>query len=181
MATGHVLQSEVRRYIVSNVVAFLQKDNRVNLFDAIAARGASGLLIAAPVATALGKDLIIVRKPGEGKGDYEAGHGQVSASKIRWIGLDDWVSGGSTMTAILKILKDAKYKAPVAILLYGNQGPELVTKFNARSDMTYEQQRASTRDPLFSRSYTLGGADNIPEWLSEYDARTVIRLNNERK
>ena len=175
MATGHVLKAEVRRYIVSNVVSFLQQDGRVNEFDAIAARGMSGLLIAAPVCTALDKDLIIVRKPGEGKGNVEYNHGGKVNDRIKWIALDDWISGGSTMNAILKIMKEAKYKDPVAILLYGNEGPSLVTKFNLNKAGEWPPPNEA------KRSYILSTVpDGTPEWLSEYSSAKVSALSQGR-
>lgn len=67
-------------------------------FDCIAVRGVSGMIVGAPVALALGKPLVVVRKP------HETSHGQSLANRRhaggRFLVLDDFMFTGATVQAI---------------------------------------------------------------------------------
>lgn len=81
-------------------------------FDAIAFRGMSGALIAPPVALALGKTLIMVRKPDE---DSHAIRWSIpkenhlvegDAGARTYIIVDDFISSGRTKEAIIEAVKN---------------------------------------------------------------------------
>lgn len=70
-----------------------------DLFDSIVVRGVSGLIVGSPVALALGKPVVIVRKPGV------SSHAHTLVSNAwhvggRYVIVDDFVSMGNTMRAI---------------------------------------------------------------------------------
>jgi orotate phosphoribosyltransferase len=69
--------------------------NHVDEFDSIVVTGVSGLVVGSPVALALGKSLVIVRKMTE---DCHDGNQVVNAANIgeRALFLDDFVSEGNT-------------------------------------------------------------------------------------
>jgi adenine/guanine phosphoribosyltransferase-like PRPP-binding protein len=67
-------------------------------FDAIACSGISGLLFAPPVAKALGKTLLIVRKQ-KGEHSYQLVEGDHGAK--RYIVLDDLICSGATLDRIV--------------------------------------------------------------------------------
>lgn len=117
-------RSAKRRFFLGNCIRFLQEQDLVGKFDGIAARGMSGITIAAPLADALGKDLVIVRKgPTVGmSGNLIDFDSKLPKTKFRWIALDDWISSGGTMKDILTKCKGLGLQPPVAALLYYSQG-----------------------------------------------------------
>ena len=73
-------------------------------FDSVAVRGVSGMIVGAPVAIALGKPLIVVRK------DTETSHGS-ALSNYRHAGgsylfLDDFISLGHTRRIVMEAMRD---------------------------------------------------------------------------
>lgn len=70
-------------------------------FDAIAMRGASGMLFGAPLAFLMNKGMILVRKPEELNHSYRTVEGLASGKK--YIIVDDLVSTGATV----RIMKEA--------------------------------------------------------------------------
>jgi adenine/guanine phosphoribosyltransferase-like PRPP-binding protein len=72
-------------------------------FDAIACSGISGLLFAPPVAKALGKTLLIVRKQ-KGEHSYQLVEGDHGAK--RYIVLDDLICSGTTLDRIVSRIED---------------------------------------------------------------------------
>lgn len=85
-------------------------------FDAIAARGNSGIVMSSVVSHMLEKPLIIVRKPNEDS------HGYNLESGIRkfksYIIIDDLIASGATCKAIFKMLN--KTKKCKGIFLYNS-------------------------------------------------------------
>jgi len=99
--------SDINR-IVKRAVRELKQSKapNPNHFDFIAVRGMSGVLVGAPVAIALRKKLIVVRKPGENSHGYKllgAGQGEIGNLhyKQRFIFLDDFISTGATKEYVL--------------------------------------------------------------------------------
>lgn len=72
-------------------------------FDTIVATGASGTTVASVVAYLMGKQLVIVRKPGENSHCYDPLSGDIKAL-ARTVWLDDFVSGGATYERIVKLV-----------------------------------------------------------------------------
>lgn len=74
-------------------------------FDAIVVRGVSGLVVGSPVALALKKPLIVVRKDGESA--HSTKHPGIDAAKdAKVLFLDDFVSSGTTRrTCALAVVK----------------------------------------------------------------------------
>ncbi len=95
-------------------------------FDSIVVRGVSGLLVGSPVALAIDKPLVIVRKPNE---DCHDSREIVNAEALgtRYIFLDDFISSGTTLKACCEAIKDYaqehKFVPPsrVASYLYENE------------------------------------------------------------
>lgn len=70
-------------------------------FDIIATRGVSGLIVASPVSIALGKKLVVIRKPDEyAHTTRHPGMNNTPETEQRWIFLDDFVSSGETRRAV---------------------------------------------------------------------------------
>lgn len=71
-------------------------------FDFIAVRGCSGIVVGAPVALAINKPLVIVRKEDESSHDYGKGRRLVNYRRAhgRYLFLDDFVAGGATRRAV---------------------------------------------------------------------------------
>jgi adenine/guanine phosphoribosyltransferase-like PRPP-binding protein len=73
-------------------------------FDSLAFRGLSGAVIAPPVALALHKNLIMVRKPEEPTHSDFPVEGNRSSKK--YIIIDDFVSSGKTATSIIQAVTE---------------------------------------------------------------------------
>lgn len=100
-------------------------------FDSIAVTGTSGLMVGAPVAIALGKPLVIVRKQCEDSHSW--GHPGIESVGERYLFLDDFVAQGDTRARVA----DAVTKAhPDAVMsgtyLYGNDPDETWPKQGER-------------------------------------------------
>ena len=81
-------------------------------FDSIIVRGVSGLLVGPPVALALDKHLLIVRKPDEQSHDStQVINGQCGA--LRTLFLDDFRASGRTENACHTALRDSPSKAKI--------------------------------------------------------------------
>lgn len=91
--------AELPTYIAYAVQALRRKR-----FDSLAFRGMSGAIIAAPVAIALGKNLIMVRKPEETTHSDFPVEGNQSSKK--YIIIDDFVSSGHTCKAIIEAVHE---------------------------------------------------------------------------
>ena len=75
-------------------------EERVDEFDIIAVQGASGMSIGFPLALAIGKDIVVVRKPGE---DNHCHNEPITGSDVRGrrvLFVDDFVSGGTTRSRV---------------------------------------------------------------------------------
>ena len=107
-----VLTPRRLHWTVANVVKFLKKKE----FDAVAFRGLSGSLIAPIVAMHMGKTLLAVRKIKGRHSNYMV-EGDYGAKT--YIILDDFISTGSTIYAIMKeIHKEMKFSNCVGFLGY---------------------------------------------------------------
>jgi adenine/guanine phosphoribosyltransferase-like PRPP-binding protein len=97
----YALYAHVQREIVDRCVeAIHQKINQ--RFEAIAFRGLSGALIAPAVAYKLGKPLLPVRK---GEDTHSSHYTEWGSDHRSFIILDDFISGGGTIRAILDSLE----------------------------------------------------------------------------
>lgn len=99
-----ILDLHMRRAAVYNAIGLLRKHR--GEFDCIAFRGMSGALLAAPVASALGKNLILVRKDEKRHSMYRV---EGVRSKTRYIIVDDFVSTGDTVRAIIEAIVGEGY------------------------------------------------------------------------
>jgi hypoxanthine-guanine phosphoribosyltransferase len=96
-----------------------------HVFDAIAFRGLSGSLIAAPLALAMGKELLAVRKDCEfasTTGDNTHSNHKVEGFKAskRYIIVDDMICSGRTANKIVAAIKDFAPQAECVGLLEVN-------------------------------------------------------------
>ena len=96
-------------------------------FDTIAVQGVSGLLVGAPLAMVLGKDLLIIRKPG----DKTRLHHLIPAgigSNQKILLLDDCVQTGATLSNMLSNIKHYCHNpAFVGLFLYIQKHPKTRT------------------------------------------------------
>lgn len=105
----HEVYSTPERYkaLIDSVVKRCRALQKSIPFDAIAFRGTSGAAVAYPVALRLGISLICVRRENEGSHHWG---GIVEGSDVRsvkrYIVIDDFISTGQTMDAILDAIND---------------------------------------------------------------------------
>ena len=133
---GIALHQPTRQQVIQACVKRLWR--KQTEFDAIAFRGLSGALIAPSVADQLGKKLIAIRKPDDGS------HGtsvEGETSETQYIILDDFVSSGSTVRAIIDAITSnarAKNSFPLAVLTYRKGWHEdgIRCKINGMPDVT---------------------------------------------
>jgi adenine/guanine phosphoribosyltransferase-like PRPP-binding protein len=97
------LELDDLRDVVNAVIAGLQP--HLAGFDSIAVRGVSGIVVGAPVALALGKPLVVVRKPTDNA--HSRRHVNVAQAGARYVFLDDFVSTGTTRDAVTAGIADA--------------------------------------------------------------------------
>src|SRR5271157_2919582 len=93
-------------------IATLAKTAKALDFDAIAFRGHSGSLLAAPLALKLKKSLILVRKPSEDSHSAFDVSGDVAAK--RYLIVDDLICSGATVRSIVE---EVKVFAPNAVCI----------------------------------------------------------------
>lgn len=125
-------------------------------FDTIAVTGMSGALIGGEVASRLGKDLTLVRKPDDDSHASDKVEGPVEAKT--YIFVDDQIDSGETVTRVLNTLSNRRC---LGVFLYNgenyepsrglynvrpygideHQGFELYW-FNTRAEMTRQQREA---------------------------------------
>jgi orotate phosphoribosyltransferase len=117
------IHSDYNRYLFSGPADFAAMIDRAaaalalyaHTFDAIAFRGMSGALAAAPLALKLNKHLICVRKGESTHADYDV----EGALGCRYIIVDDCISSGATVRTIQdKIHQSDPLSNCVAIYLY---------------------------------------------------------------
>jgi adenine/guanine phosphoribosyltransferase-like PRPP-binding protein len=98
-----IISSHLNRYLnpvelqkhVNRAVRALKKHD----FDTIAFRGMSGALLAPPIALALKKELILVRKDSDDSHTFHTVEGNCNAK--RYVIVDDFVYSGKTKRAII--------------------------------------------------------------------------------
>lgn len=111
-------------------------------FDAIAFRGMSGCLFAAPLALHLGKPMIMVRKP---NASHTARTVEGDRAAYTYIIVDDFVSTGATVQEIIQAI--------TAWAKHGNQKVKCVGVMTARAVLrTYKSARYSTWDKKYKLS-----------------------------
>ncbi len=111
------LRPHLLRREITKAAKFL-KANGIE-FDAIAFRGLSGALLAAPLAARLKKELILVRKD-EDK-THSAFRVEGFRATKRYIIADDLISTGATCQAITEAIKNFAYHAVcVGALVFNN-------------------------------------------------------------
>ena len=119
----HCIYSDPKDYgkLVETVVARVLELQKSLKFQAIAFRGTSGAAMAYPVSAATGIPLICIRKDGSHHGGPVEGSALIDVKK--YLIIDDFISGGTTMDKIIDVLKTAcgkKVLKCVGILLYGD-------------------------------------------------------------
>jgi len=90
---------------ISKAVATAEKRLQGIQFDAIAVRGNSGLLIGAPLAAHLNKNIMIVRKKGERSHSMRDVEGWQHARQ-RVLLVDDFIETGSTLKYMYRKIMD---------------------------------------------------------------------------
>lgn len=105
------LHPDTRQKVSRRIITLLRSMEKRNdiQFDAIAARGLSGLLFAPIVAMALNKTLLVVRK-GESCHSGRTVEGDVGARS--YIIIDDFISSGNTVAATVNEIAEA---VPLAV------------------------------------------------------------------
>lgn len=141
---------------VDRSVASLRQ--RLDDFDSIASQGTSGLIVASPVALALGKPLIVVRK------DIELGAGQrcIHSSAVensqntgsRILFLDDHVDRGRTLEDVAAKVRDHSRGMIIAVYQY-------------ERDRYTHRGTSSTIQDAMRRESPAYGSSSILEMLSE--------------
>lgn len=107
-----------RKEVTELIIDLIKKKNLEEEFDAIAFSGMSGALYAIPVANALNKELLIVRKK-EGHHSGMKMEGYYSTSNdARYIIIDDFTDSGTTLVRIIDAIKSVTSEPPVCIILY---------------------------------------------------------------
>ena len=91
------------RDVVNATIAGLQP--HLTEFNSIAVRGVSGIVVGAPVALALGKPLVVIRKPTENA--HTSRHANTGQIGARYVFLDDFVASGKTRKAVADAIADA--------------------------------------------------------------------------
>lgn len=91
---------------VTRSIAYLKAHSR--RFDFIAVSGMSGVIVGAPVAIALKKPLVIVRKAGDDHHGWEGAITGAKNAKGRYIFLDDFVSSGRTQRYVRDKLNESQ-------------------------------------------------------------------------
>lgn len=77
-------------------------------FDFIAVRGCSGMLVGAPVSLAIGKPLVVARKPTEDSHSWSGKLINDAHAHGRYIFLDDFISSGATERAVIQAIEEAR-------------------------------------------------------------------------
>lgn len=108
--------------IVETAVATLKPHKQK--FDSIAVIGVSGLVVGSPVALALGKPLVIVRKPDT----TERSHSYGAPVNMKHVGkralfLDDFIASGSTRENVSRVVREAGARL-VGDYTYGEAGDD---------------------------------------------------------
>lgn len=107
-------------------------------FDAIAYRGHSGALIAIPVALALKKPLILVRKHWNNKACHSGYPVEGYAATKRYVIIDDFVCSGATVATIQCAIKRFAPKAECLGTLEANDLDEVTVRGYERRKETYK-------------------------------------------
>jgi hypothetical protein len=116
--------------VVANLVGMIRA-SKID-FDTIAFRGTSGALIAPAVAAKLRKNILMVRKQGDGShsGCPLEGNGDIE----RYIIVDDFIATGATVEKILAAVKDEpNTHSAVCVGFFGYAG----TGWNPNRSWTY--------------------------------------------
>ena len=110
------LDPATRRDIFNKVIYSLR--DRAVEFDAFACRGLSGMLVAPIVAVEMHKTLLVVRKSDTDNHSSRMVEGDVGAR--RYVIVDDLISSGSTVKAIIKEIREVSDAKCVGIIRYWN-------------------------------------------------------------
>lgn len=100
-----LIRTEELRETLQKAVIVLKRFD----FDAIAFRGISGTLIGPPLALALDKTMILVRKPETYSHSAHDVEGDIGART--YVIVDDIISSGATVDAVVKAIKKTAPKA----------------------------------------------------------------------
>jgi len=105
MIYGSFSDSELHdlRNVVNATIAGLQP--HLAEFDSIAVRGVSGIVVGAPVALALGRPLVVIRKPTENA--HSSRHVNTGQIGAQYVFLDDFVASGATRKAVADAISQA--------------------------------------------------------------------------
>jgi len=117
------LEPLIRRNNLQTTLDNCRKALALHVFDAIAFRGLSGSLIAAPLALAMGKELLAVRKECEFGGKdstHSCHHVEGFKASKRYIIVDDLICSGNTANKIVAAIKEFAPQAVCVGLLEVN-------------------------------------------------------------
>ena len=105
-------------------------------YDYIALRGSSGVSLATALAIALGKPIVIVRKPGESSHgtDVVFPEGPFLTDGRYYIIVDDFISTGATVAAIVERLTQSQLTL-VGVFCYGIEGSQYRSIRDAKHDL----------------------------------------------
>ncbi len=99
-------------------------------FDTVVCTGTSGLLVAPLIARAMGRHLLVVRKPSDKKNhSLNTCEGWLGSS---WLFVDDQISSGTTLARVAHAVRKAKQPVPqfMGAFLYDRR-PHFVTNWNS--------------------------------------------------
>lgn len=123
--------------IVDNLVELIKSTNVQ--FDTIVFRGNSGTLIAPVIASRLGKEILMVRKPNDKSHSFSLLEGNCDIKK--YIIIDDFMDTGETIREILSAVKNGISNAQ-CVHFFGYMGTRWISnklfKYSIPSGETYE-------------------------------------------
>jgi len=149
----HVLLGQKRSHNSIIRLARLIKQSGIK-FDAIAYRGHSGSLIAAPLAFILKKSLILVRKPSDARHSPFAVEG-CTKKNCRYIIVDDFICNGHTVEAIREEIDEhLTDPIPLGVFLVGGlyYCDKQAVKFHEWSFPVYSLKHKTVIQPIEQRS-----------------------------
>ena len=126
-----ILKRQYRRNMIRRAVKILRKGHFDRTFDAIAITGISGALFGIPLAYALGKELMIVRKKElRHSGRLEGGGYVLGVINARhYLIVDDLTESGATLKRITKAVKKVSPFAGCVGVLFSGRLSEGVLDF----------------------------------------------------
>ena len=104
--------------VVRQTIDYLMPHKRK--FDSIAVMGISGEIVGIPVALALGKPIVIIRKEGIQSHSYGLPIVNVRNVGKRCLFIDDFIAGGKTIRRVISVIEDGTKAKVVNAFLYAD-------------------------------------------------------------